>query len=301
MIKIFSILFEYASAFVGAAIYYEVYKNKIDRFEKSCYIFVGIILNPLVILDGAMWGQCDYIYTFFILSSILFLIKKRWSISFLLLGIAFTFKLQTILVVPVYILYYFISDEFSILYFLNIPIVYILGGLPAVLLGRSAKSVYSIYLRQTSSYQSMSLSCPNLCALLPDSYEWLAKYMIIITCAGLIAVFIMILHRKRNISEKELVLLFLWSNMTCIMMLPGMHERYIVVFHVLSIVLYLCHSRYFFIPFILSLIGVLSYCKYLLGSIIIEIPILAMFQLLMYGIISYNLICFIESEENNFN
>lgn len=108
LIKGLSIIFDIVLAISGAAIVKELTKDK----TKAFVAYMILLLVPAVVLNSAMWGQCDSIYTSFVLLSILFLLKKKYIKSFVLLGLAFSFKLQFIFIIPLYILYYLSEKKF---------------------------------------------------------------------------------------------------------------------------------------------------------------------------------------------
>ena len=131
-----------------------------------------MILLPTVILNSAWWGQADSIYTAFILISIVYLLKKRYFLSFVFLGISFSFKLQFIFILPLYILVYLSTKEFSIWNFFIIPIMNINMCLPAILCGKSAKSCLSVYINQTKEYsQYISMNFPGLWSIFGTNSE----------------------------------------------------------------------------------------------------------------------------------
>ena len=55
-----------------------------------------------MILNGAFWGQCDALYGALTLHALACALEGRNRSSLLLLGIAFSFKLQTVFVLPLW-------------------------------------------------------------------------------------------------------------------------------------------------------------------------------------------------------
>ena len=88
--------------------------NGIGNKIHICYGCV--LLLPTVVMNSAFWGQCDSIYTFFLLWSLWFLHKERYDLSFFMLGCSFAFKLQCIFLVPLF-LFFYIYKRFSFIYF----------------------------------------------------------------------------------------------------------------------------------------------------------------------------------------
>lgn len=65
-----------------------------------CFSILSLL--PTVILNGACWAQCDSLYTALILLSLSAIWEKRPKTSVLLLALAFSFKLQTVFLIPLW-------------------------------------------------------------------------------------------------------------------------------------------------------------------------------------------------------
>ena len=108
---------------------------------------------------------------------------ERYMLSFVMLGIAFSFKFQAIFIVPFIICYYICKKQFSILYFFVSVAVFWISGIPAYLNGRSLLTPFKIYSSQTGTYQSMSLNVPNFWNLTGGDYKSLHTFAILLTIA----------------------------------------------------------------------------------------------------------------------
>lgn len=129
-IKFFSIIFDFALAILATNLVKKY--RKIEKFKEIiCYAI--FLFLPTVWLNSAVWAQCDAVYTSFILLSFIFLFNKKYKLSFLFLGIAFAFKLQTIFVLPIFIIVWIMRREFPLYYFLIVPIICVISCLPAVM------------------------------------------------------------------------------------------------------------------------------------------------------------------------
>jgi len=100
-IKFISIIFEYLLAyFIGKIVCLES-GNKL-----RLWISIAIVpLIPTILINGALWGQCDSIYAAFVVASIYFILKEKQFISILFLGLAFVFKIQTVFIFPLFYYY----------------------------------------------------------------------------------------------------------------------------------------------------------------------------------------------------
>ena len=89
-IKMLSVVFDILMGLIG---YLIVKKLTNSKHAYLCWIL--ILFLPTVILNSSVWAQCDSIYTTFVLLSLYLLISEKYKLSFLTLGIAFSFKLKT--------------------------------------------------------------------------------------------------------------------------------------------------------------------------------------------------------------
>lgn len=149
LIKLFSIIFDFVIAIAGATIIKHLTKNKENKDKIFLISYFILLILPTLVLNSAAWGQCDSIYVAFILLSILFLIKEKYLLSIIMLGISFAFKLQAVFMFPLYGLIWLGKKKFPFHYFFLIPIINVVSWLPALLNGRSMLSCLQIYLGQT--------------------------------------------------------------------------------------------------------------------------------------------------------
>ena len=264
-IKIISIVSEFVCALLSGMIGYHLLKKE-DKGNISVVI-AALLLSPSIMLNGAYWGQCDYIYIAFILGSILLMLYERSAMSFVLLGIAFCFKLQTVFILPAYALYYICKRKFSFLNFLIIPVCYLIGGIPAILAGRPAKEVYGIYFGQTNLFDQLSMNTPNIWRLFPNHYyEDFYKWGIWLTATIFLVLAYFVLKNNYILNKQTFLMVCLCSSGICVMFLPGMHERYTALFVLLAYLYFIIYDRRrILIPIALDLITCMTYCLYLYG------------------------------------
>lgn len=91
----------------------------LDSKTKFWAIFCAVFLLPDIFLNSSCWGQCDSIYVSFLIFSLLFMLKDKPMLSLLFYGIAISFKLQAIFLLPFFLFYWFIKRQFSLL---NLPL-----------------------------------------------------------------------------------------------------------------------------------------------------------------------------------
>ncbi len=224
-IKWISILFELIA---GLAVY------KILRLRFATGIipwlgFLGLLFLPSVLIEGCYWGQCDIIYTSFLVFALYQIFRQKYFPAIIFFSIALAFKLQALLLAPVLVLL-FLRRRISIFYFFIIPVVILATWIPALLAGRSVLSLLNIYIAQYDTYDSLSMNAPGLMAfadLLDEQFYsfflWLGFLI-----AGVSAMLYLWIRCTKHRSLAPCALCFDAAFFAVILpfLLPKMHERY---------------------------------------------------------------------------
>ncbi len=238
LIKIVSIIFEFLTAYFVAKILFIKYNNKL-----VFWISFGIIpLLPSILLNGAFWGQCDSIYSSFVVGSIYFILKKKQFLTVLFLGLAFAFKIQTAFILPFYFVL-LLRGYIKWYYFFTIPAIYCISILPAWTSGRPVFELLSIYFSQSSYYEMLTIHFPNI-------YTWISNdYFDILRFPGFFLTIIHTLIFGLILSNKKYIFTFeIWVKLAFLsviispFLLPGMHERYLYLGDIMAVV-YFCVCR----------------------------------------------------------
>lgn len=263
--KSLSVFFDFALAFLVALFFVTVLGKK--RFGKEfSFVCAAVLFLPTVIMDSAFWGQCDSIYTFFVIATLFAMYKQRYKTAFVMLGIAFAFKLQTIFVVPFILLYYVYLMQkeangnslddvngndgvhprcFSIFYFLISIVVFWASGIVAYINGRELLAPFKAYFAQTEVYDNMWLNVPSFYMLMGDDYAALKKFAVLITVFLCGVMMYAVLCGYKNLDSFEAYIntagWFVW---TCVLFLPAMHERYTYILDILLVLLAFVNRRY---------------------------------------------------------
>ena len=73
--KLLSVIFDYLMAVGVAILVYELTTR--NQREKAGLAYMAVILFPCVFLNSSAWAQCDSIYTFFIIASLIAALKEK--------------------------------------------------------------------------------------------------------------------------------------------------------------------------------------------------------------------------------
>ena len=283
-IKIISIIFDYILAFLVGKFVYDIRSKDNNRKMLSILAFGITLFLPTVVMNGSLWAQCDVIYTTFLVLSFYYLYKDKVLFSFVSLGLAFAFKLQFIFILPVYIILYFRKKNFSILYFLIIPLVNFILCLPAIIAGKSVLECFLVYFKQTSTYSELNLNIPNIYSLINGDVQYLSIFGIICLVVFFAFLLFYIIKQNINLTIERILLLSVLSLSLCVFLLPHMHERYLFAADIFSLLYCLLYKRNYLVAIFISLISTLSYSVFLFSSSIVPSYLLAF---VFFGLIIY--------------
>ncbi|MFH1676562.1 MAG: hypothetical protein ABIC40_06010 [bacterium] len=182
-LKLMSIIFD----FVLAAFAYRAVKFKYPVGAWAASAFAIVFLLPTVMIDSAVWAQCDSIYVSFLLGCVYYLMKKKPIEAMIVFGLAFSFKLQAIFLLPM-LLALLIKGELRISRFLIFPLIYILTIVPNVFAGKPFVDLLFFYQNQAESHTTLVLNAPNIYQWLRNlRYDGFGGVIVIIGCIVVIA------------------------------------------------------------------------------------------------------------------
>ncbi|WP_277643761.1 hypothetical protein [Inconstantimicrobium porci] len=255
--------------------------RKNDRYDNLTILcFIVILFIPTVILNGSAWAQCDSIYATFVLLSLYFLMDGRYNLSIIVYGVALAFKLQAIFVLPVFLIMYFTNKSFSIVSLLWIPITNLLLYIPAWIAGRPLKQLLKVYTTQTSQYKYLVMNFPNFYALFNvGEHDLLHKAGILMTILLFAIIFHLIIIKNTTLDNEQILSLSLLSIVVATYFLPSMHDRYMYVGDVLSIIYVFVKKDKLYAPIIILFNSLAPYITYLFGITTIDYKLLSVAQL----------------------
>lgn len=271
-IKSVSLLGDFALAFVVLL----VVRLKYDRRPVWLAAFAAVLFAPTIFFNSALWGQCDAIYTTFLLAALYCLLKHWAGRALLFFSIALAFKLQALFLLPLFFVLW-AKGELSLKYFLLIPAVYVTLCLPAFLAGRPFYDLLTIYVAQTNTYPRLTSSAPNLYQWLPDNPEAFGRAGLVfaVTLVGFLSY--ACLKSEARWGKHLIIRLALASALLVPFALPYMHERYFYAADCIAIVYGFYFPRRFYVPLAVITISLFSYFPFLFNDMtVIKLPYLAL-------------------------
>ena len=218
---------------------------------------VAIFVLPTVILNSNAFTQIESLVAAPLIIGVSFLLRNRWSLAMLCIGLAFSIKLQSVFIFPALVIL-MVSQGQKLRSLLLIPFVYLLTILPTYFAGRDMTDILLIYKNQMGLYGDLTRNAANVYHWLPDNYSVFMPLGMLFTLGVL---FLVMVRKPQNLSSPENQLLFIATSLVFItFFLPKMHERYAYFSDVFTVLTAFAIPRLW--PAALLMIGA-SFCSYL--------------------------------------
>lgn len=290
-LKLVSVFFDYMAAIAVFLIVMEMSGS----VRKSILGMAAILLSPTVIIDSAYWCQCDIIYTCFLLYSFYFFLRNQSEKAMLFYAVSFAFKLQSLFLLPFYIIMWLKKKTIQLRHMLWIPVIYFISVIPAWVAGRSLRELFSIYLNQTDTYPWGTLEYPNIYALLGEAMPDMrhaaevsgAGMYTTIMLLGCIAYYIY--NKNVMLTQELLVTLALFMVAVTVYGLPHMHDRYGFLIDLFAIIYGVCRVRKLPITLGFQLVSILTFMPYLIAVHIVPIQYVAILQFVLIACVGWDL------------
>ena len=235
--------------------------------NKKLAVFLATLLLPTVVLNGALWGQCDSIYVALSVLAVYEVLEERPVFSMVLFALSFGFKLQAVFILPAAVVLW-AAKKLRWYHFLIFPATYVVLVLPAVLLGRPFWDTVTLYLSQTGSVGSgLNYNSPSLFAFFPfeDKTGAMAHSGIAAAFTLMGAVLLSAAVFRRKLNDRAVLAAVLLLAVGIPFLLPHMHERYFFAADVFSLVLAFVLPRFALTAPLVQFASLLGYHAYLKG------------------------------------
>lgn len=235
LIKLLSIFFDVVLAFAAMELLGLCTENR--RVRRIC--FFTVLLLPTVVLNGAVWGQCDSIYVSLALLGLWLGLRDRPALSVLCFALSFGFKLQAVFLMPIMAVLWF-RGNYRLWHFALFPLYYLALVLPAVALGKPFVETITLYFSQMDSIGTgLNYNAPSVYAIFWRAAE--TQDAINLGIAGaftyMLTLLIFCWLRRDRMSERAVLAAALLFAAGIPFFLPHMHDRYFFGADVLSVVL----------------------------------------------------------------
>jgi len=135
----------------------------------------------------------------------------------------------------------------------------------------------------------MSLNYPSIWQLVLKpmdvyQYTYLKTTSICLTVAILLVVMVYWIKKRLSTDGENLLIMAFLLTYLCVLFLPAMHERYSYIYEILAICLAVLRPKTIPICCALHVVTLLSYASFLFGIVPIALPVLSIFNLLIFGL-----------------
>ena len=265
LIKLFSILWDVVLAWGCLRLVRSLVRER-QGSTAPLLAFGAALLLPTVVLNGAYWGQCDAVYAALCVHAAALAVEERRSASAALMGLAFSFKLQSIFVLPLWgVLWLGGRIKFRQLW--AFPLAYLGAALPALLLGKPLGDIVGVYFQQMGEYPRLVLNAPSVYQFIPyglDVNQGLAARLGIVAAGALVLALLALGFRLRGRLDRECVMTI--AVVLCVgvpFLLPHMHERYFFLADVFTLCWACANVRRIPAAVLAEGASLASYCVYL--------------------------------------
>jgi len=192
---------------------------------------------PTVLMNSALWGQCDAMYASGLAACVYYLVGNRAGAAMVAYGLAFSLKPQAVFLAPL-ILVLVWQRRFSSLLLYMPAAVYVLLALPACVAGRSFLDLVLLYAHQRIlPFPALTLGATNLYQWLPGApFQPFFKAGLALAAVSGVAFMIALARRfPAGLSSSVLVRTALLALVLMPFVLPAMHERYFLAADALAV------------------------------------------------------------------
>ncbi len=258
-IKLISVVFD----IFGAFIVYHLVRERYPSGNKALIATIFVFYLPTVVINSAVWGQCDMGYTAAMLAMVLCIIKNRPNLAAIAYGVAISLKPQAVYFAP-FILGLLFTGDLKLRFIAISALTYIICGMPAVFAGKPFFNVILHWLHQ-ENLPLLSANAPNLYLFIPNCYYETVRFIGLVLSAIVVNLlgFVIFLTRSKLKREEWLVASASISVLIMPFVLPGMHERYFFAADVLSIIYAFYFPKQWYVPLIVQFASLFSYFPYL--------------------------------------
>jgi len=245
MTKLVSVFFDLVLAYYIMQISSMLKKN----LNTQIAVYCAVLFVPTFVLNSSYWSQCDVIYSTFAVACIYYALSKRPNLAVITCALAFSFKLQTIFILPMGLVFLF-CRKIKLKNLIWFPVVFLSLLVPALVAGKPFSDAISIYYRQAGQYPKLYINAPTVYQFFPDDVNFdLFKNAGILFTGILVLLFLFLLWKNKGIltTHRFLTACFIFA-LGIPFFLPCMHERYFYLADVFSIFIMLINPKRWFVP-----------------------------------------------------
>lgn len=278
VIKTISVVFDLALAIIIAITVFHCTNHKTKALFAYCFTF----LAPTVVMNSALWAQCDSVIMVFIALTILFFLKDKPQYACISFGIAMAIKIQSIFIAPVFLVLW-MNRKLKFKHLLLIPLSYAICFIPTALAGGNYfDALIFAYWQVTTTANDLSFNCANMWAPIRSLVNYdISKSATLLALSTTFLAAYMCIRRKLDLNKYLLISLFLLFSLIIPFMLPHMHERYYYYAEIIAIVYAMMNTKKIYVPITIMFVSVFSYLPFLFNIEPINLSVLSIAILIL--------------------
>lgn len=264
-VKTLTFLFEILFAIYA----FKVVKKVSNSKAAACTAYSIFLFIPTVIINGAIWGQCDICYATMVLMAVYYLMENKQIKAAIFFGLGLAFKMQVIFILPLFGFLWF-RKSFKIRYFLISFAVLFLTFVPLWIGGAQFATPFAPYGRQVGGYtSSINLNSTNMYAFFNlnssaynDATKALSAFGMVLTVVVCLTLISVLAIKKVKVTPKSIFTVAVMSVILVPYVMPHMHDRYFYLAETFF-VLYACTKiDRIHLPIMQQLSGLIAYSAY---------------------------------------
>jgi len=268
LIKSVSVVFDILLAYFVM----KIVSLKTERLNMLILAVVLAFAIPTVVLNSAMWAQCDSIYSAFSLGAVYFALRGRSKMSYVFIALALSFKLQAAFILPIFIIF-IIKKKIKLSDCYMFFAVYLAMLLPALIAGAHIRDLLLVYFNQSVTYNYLTLNAINIWQFVEHvpfaENVRFANFKIaglfISGLAVLSLLYFTYVNREKLVKTVDYIRLTFLFAVILPFLLPQMHDRFFYMADVLSLTVFLYDKRRWFVPIVTVFCSYTVYASYLMG------------------------------------
>lgn len=225
-IKLSSVFFDVMESLLVLIIVREI-AGEDERDLYGLLSYVLVFCNPVAVVNSGYLAQCESVWVALTLLCFCCLWKNHPVWGMFAFGVAFAMKPQGIFILPIIIILYYKRRDFSMLHILWVPVAIQMTCIPAILGGCGFDIFIKNLKMMMGHYPYVYYYYPNIWTYIQNAPYYVFGKVGIFSAFAVLLVFMLIFAwSKKKLELEDYLEYIIFTTMTCVMVLPCMHERY---------------------------------------------------------------------------
>ncbi|WP_344650952.1 hypothetical protein [Cryptosporangium japonicum] len=222
---------------------------------------------PTVVLNASMYGQCDSIWGAFCVAALYYVLKGNDWAAVAMAATAWAFKPQAVFIFPVFLLAV-LAGRVRWRAVLVFPLVYLAWDVPALIAGRDAVELLTIYSNQLDDPSALRRGGPTVYQFLHVNVALgvLRNLGYLFAATLTLGVCYVLISTRATLDRTRWLTAGAFFAIAIPWLLPGMHERYFFLADVLTLILAFYLPRLWYVPLIVQASSFFSYLPFMFSK-----------------------------------